>query len=606
MRMRLFTESRERCPRACACVLAAFSLAILVLPSATLADEAAKIHYSQTQNLVYAEQHGIGLLMDVFVPTGPKNGRGVIDVVSGAWDSGRGKLRDHERAQVFDILCQRGYTVFAVRPGSLTKFTIPEMVSNVELGVGWVKQHAAEFDIDPQQLGLMGASAGGHLASLVAVTNGTSSRDSAPTAAVKAAGIFFPPTDFLDYGGNKVDPRSDDGLGPLVRRIAFRDGVSGLTDEQIEERLVEISPARRVTATAPPFLLIHGSADLLVPLQQSRQLLKALQDNGVPADLIIKKLGGHPWPTIHEEVAVLTTWFDQQLAPQRTQSPQPSRIRIDGTFEDWVKLKSYTDPPKDTHDTDHDQRNDTPAPVDHPDVDLLEYKVTHDAENLYFYFRSRGRIGRNQLSTDGKQAGRYYVIVTIDVDNDDETGYWVHEGGYFPTSRGYDVNAEVEYYDGELNTACYLNHGALDAKQLQQAFIDQSAGKFRQGHDGPYEAGFMRLLPGTYKQYTQWVYHENGTITFVRDKGPVVPGIANAAISKDGHELEAVFPLKGFLVDGNGDPVIKIGDTIDLSFSLEASGELAPDGQWASDTAEPINGYVLSDVAADQPRESGE
>ena len=54
-----------------------------------------------------------------------------------------------------------------------------------------------------------------------------------------------------------------------------------------------------------------------------------------------------------------------------------------------------------------------------------------------------------------------------------ETGYWLHEGGYYPTSRGYDVNAEIEFYDDAFNTACYLNHGARDAGELKQAFLDQ-------------------------------------------------------------------------------------------------------------------------------------
>ncbi len=96
----------------------------------------------------------------------------------------------------------------------------------------------------------------------------------------------------------------------------------------------------------------------------------------------------------------------------------------------------------------------------------------------------------------------------------DETGYWLHEGGYYPTSRGYDVNAEIEFFDGQLNTACYLNHGARDAAELRQAFLDQSSDKYRAGHDGPYPAGFLRLLPGTYKQYTQWVPHADGTSYF--------------------------------------------------------------------------------------------
>lgn len=274
-------------------------------------------------------------------------------------------------------------------------------------------------------------------------------------------------------------------------------------------------------------------------------------------------------------------------------SAEPGII-IDGRFDDWAAAKSYTDPVGDTHATGHKEKDDVPKPVHHPDVDLIEYKVAHDNENLYCYLRSRGRIANTQRADGAQRAGRYYVIVTIDADNNDDTGYWLHEGGYYPTSRGYDLNAEVEFYNGELNTACYLNHGARTAEELHQAFLDQSAGKYERGRDGPYPAGFLRLLPGTYKQYTQWVYHDDGRLTFVRDEGPVVKGIATAMVSEDGHEVEAKFPYRGFLNDERGRPIMATGKTLDLSFSLEASGELAPGQDWASDTGEPIAGYVLT------------
>ena len=270
------------------------------------------LSYQRRENVVYAEVHGVGLIMDVFQPAGSKNGRGIVEVVSGAWHSDRGKLKDLSRARVFDILCRRGYTVFAMRPGSVSKFSVPEMVAHVESGIRWVKERAADYEIDAEQLGLMGASAGGHLACLTAVVNGRSTDK--PDASFAAAGIFFPPTDFLDYGGRNLDPRGDDRLGKMVRRLACPDGVDGLTDEQIRQRMIDISPARRVTENAPPFLLIHGDADFVVPIQQSRALLAALEKNGVPAHLIVKKGGGHPWPTVHEEVAVLAAWFDRQLA----------------------------------------------------------------------------------------------------------------------------------------------------------------------------------------------------------------------------------------------------------------------------------------------------
>jgi dipeptidyl aminopeptidase/acylaminoacyl peptidase len=81
--------------------------------------------------------------------------------------------------------------------------------------------------------------------------------------------------------------------------------------------VTQISPARLVTKHAPPFLLIHGDADPLVPLQQSEVMLEALKKAGVPAELIVKKGGGHPWLTLHEEVQVLAEWFDKQLGAEK-------------------------------------------------------------------------------------------------------------------------------------------------------------------------------------------------------------------------------------------------------------------------------------------------
>ncbi|QDU82544.1 FG-GAP repeat protein [Polystyrenella longa] len=290
-----------------------------------------------------------------------------------------------------------------------------------------------------------------------------------------------------------------------------------------------------------------------------------------------------------------------------------SGISIDGDFSDWASIPSYTDPADDQHDTDHDQQGDTPSYVDHPDVDLLEYKVTHDEENFYFYARATGEIGatQQQSSSPNLRAGRYYVIVTIDLDNDDSTGYWLHEGGYFPTTDGYDMNAELEFYDGSINTGHYLLHAALNDTELQQDFADQSNNGYVWNGpqtQGPFDPGFVGLKSGDYDHYTQWVYKDNDpanggqdSVTFVQDKGPVVSGIINFAQSANGSELEMIVPFKGFLKDQLGNPIVSLGNTVDLSFSLEASGELSNEvgpgnqnGTWASDTGDPINGYVLT------------
>jgi hypothetical protein len=273
---------------------------------------------------------------------------------------------------------------------------------------------------------------------------------------------------------------------------------------------------------------------------------------------------------------------------------EPARdIVIDGKFDDWKTVPSYHDPAHNEHDTSHTGLKDQPERIDHADVDLLEYKFTHNAGNLFAYFKARGIIGRTQAAGAGKKAGRYYAIVTLDVDDNEKTGYWLHEGGFYPTSRGYDVNAEIEWYDNRLNTGHYINHGCRNQAELDQAFLDQSAGRYKKGHAGPYPAGFVRLAPGTYKHYTEWVYHANDTITFVRDKGPRTVGIIQGALSSDGHQLEMMIPMKGFLVDKKGDPLLKLGSKINISMSVEASGELAKGGKWASNTGAPIRGYVL-------------
>lgn len=145
--------------------------------------------FSQQENVVFGEAHGVGLLMDVFTPKGEKNGLGIVDVISGAWHSDRGKIRDHARAQIFEILCRKGYTVFAVRPGSISKFSALEMLANLNQGIGCVKEHSKNYGIDPSRLGLMGASAGGHLACLAAVTANRSRQPAASCGGTSTTGI---------------------------------------------------------------------------------------------------------------------------------------------------------------------------------------------------------------------------------------------------------------------------------------------------------------------------------------------------------------------------------------------------------------------------------
>lgn len=276
-------------------------------------------NYVQIQDVVFAEVHGTGLLMDVFTPTGPANGHAIVDIASGAWHSDRGKIRDHTLAQLYTTFCGRGYVVFALRPGSKTRYTALEMDQHVKLGIRYVKENADKYQVDASKLGLTGASAGGHLATLAALTPTASdpiarNKMDRHDTSVAAVAVFFPPTDFLEWrDGKMVDPKVLSPLLAVGANSAKEGTLNGKTNEELQEMAKVISPLYQVRKPNVPFLLIHGDADEVVPLSHSQKLVKAIQSAGGSAELIVKKGGGHPWLTLPEEVAVMADWFDKQL-----------------------------------------------------------------------------------------------------------------------------------------------------------------------------------------------------------------------------------------------------------------------------------------------------
>lgn len=281
-------------------------MAVLVLlAQAALMGAPAGLPFDHTQNVVYGEAHGIGLVMDVFVPRGEKNGAAVIDIVSGAWHSDRGKMMEHWAAGMFEFHCARGFTVFAVRPGSVSRFTGEDMLEHIRMAINYIRDNADDYGIDPNRIGMVGASAGGHLASLTTVT-------AAPETQVQAVGVFFPPTDFLDWDGSGNMPNFEQ-IGPLL----FSGGIEGRPEGEVRTQAEALSPSRQVSGNLPPFLLIHGDADTVVPLVQSEKMIAAIQSAGGSAELIVKEGGEHPWPTIREEVAILAEWMDQQIGEER-------------------------------------------------------------------------------------------------------------------------------------------------------------------------------------------------------------------------------------------------------------------------------------------------
>ena len=291
-------------------VTSALSLCFCLLCLILQAEDS--LPYVQTQDVVYGEVHGTGLLMDVFTPRGPTNGLAIIDVASGAWYSDRGKIRDHTLAQMYPIYCSRGYTVFAIRPGSKTRYTLTDMDAHLKIGIRYVKEHAGDYHIDADRLGMTGASAGGHLATFAALTATPAKPDAKKPknrigTAVKAVAVFFPPTDLAEWETGKPSDAQ------LLRSLLYLPGAAPTDVEEVMKAARTASPLHHVIKTETPFFLIHGNADTVVPLSHSQRLVDAMKKEGNSIELQIKDGGGHAWLTMAEEVRTMANWFDEKL-----------------------------------------------------------------------------------------------------------------------------------------------------------------------------------------------------------------------------------------------------------------------------------------------------
>jgi acetyl esterase/lipase len=281
--------------------------------------------FDHKRDVIYGRKFGTALTMDVFAPKEKANGLGVIFVVSGGWKSST----DNINPAFCSPFLKHGYTVFAVVHGSQPKYTIPEILEDIHRSVRFIRHNAKEYKIDPDNLGIVGGSAGGHLALMI----GTSGKIGDPKAKdpvdresskVQAVTCFFPPTDFLNWGqpGNELIDRQLQP--PFTAAVDFHvfDDMKALyipvTDEtKLREICREISPITHVSDKSAPTLILHGDKDKLVPLQQSESILAKFKENKVPAELIVRKGEGHGWLTILADMDVCADWFDKYLAKKK-------------------------------------------------------------------------------------------------------------------------------------------------------------------------------------------------------------------------------------------------------------------------------------------------
>ncbi|MGL4551541.1 MAG: prolyl oligopeptidase family serine peptidase [Gemmataceae bacterium] len=297
----------------------ALLFALLLVPDAPAAPE-----FTRTRDVIYGRKFGLALTMDVMTPK-KANGLGVVFVVSGGWFSRPEAINP---AFVASMLA-RGYTVFNVVHGSQPKFTILEIADDLHRAIRYIKHHAKDYKVEADRLGIMGASAGGHLSLLMGTTGGPGDPKAADpidrlSSKVAAVGCFFPPTDFLNYGakGNELIDRQFQP--PFTAAMDWHefDRKKALflpvkDKEKLRAIAKKVSPAWQVTKASAPSLLIHGDKDKLVPIQQAEVYCERCKEAGVAHKLEVRKDADHGWATLLLDVELIGEWFDEHLANKK-------------------------------------------------------------------------------------------------------------------------------------------------------------------------------------------------------------------------------------------------------------------------------------------------
>jgi acetyl esterase/lipase len=249
------------------------------------------------------------LTMDIYFPLNLKQKEkspAVIYVHGGAWASGN--KESGPGLLIIAELVKNGYLVAAVDYRLAPAHIFPAQIEDVKTAVRFLRQNAAVYGIDASRIGAFGTSAGGHLVSLAGLTpnydlfRGDQYKEVSDD--LMAVADLFGPTDLesLFIGLEKV----------LAEKI-FGKG---------EDALKVASPKEYVRGDGPPFLIIQGDKDVVVPPYQSEEFYRSLVESGNYAELLIVRNAGHGFvpsggkisPSLLEIAGTVVEFFDRFLS----------------------------------------------------------------------------------------------------------------------------------------------------------------------------------------------------------------------------------------------------------------------------------------------------
>lgn len=188
----------------------------------------------------------------------------------------------------------------------------PAQIHDCKAAIRWIRGNAKKYNLDPEKIGAIGWSAGGHLVAMLGTAGdvpeleGKLGEYAGESSRVSCVVNFFGPTDFLTIGDYPSQIQHYSADAPEARLLG-----GPIPDNR--EKARSASPITFVSADDPPFLMIHGTEDPLVPHQQSVVLKEALAKVGVPAAVITVQDGGHGGFRNPEIERIVDAFFEAHL-----------------------------------------------------------------------------------------------------------------------------------------------------------------------------------------------------------------------------------------------------------------------------------------------------
>jgi acetyl esterase/lipase len=275
--------------------------------------------------IIYGRKDGAALSMIHLKPKGKSNGKAIVSIVAGSWYSSYRMAEEYVRGS--SNYLEKGFAVFLVIVGSQPRYAIPDQIRDARRAVRYIRYHAKTLAIDPDHIGMVGYSAGGHLTLAVAtsddgIDNAAHDPVDRVSSRVQAIAVLFPPTDFLNWGplGNIVNApfllKANKVYGALDFKTwnAADNTYKEITDTSLRNKIgKEISPLYAVTPDDPPVFIIHGDADMTVPIQQSQSIITKFKEAGVVNKFVIKKGAKHNASDMNPEWQEFVDWFEKYL-----------------------------------------------------------------------------------------------------------------------------------------------------------------------------------------------------------------------------------------------------------------------------------------------------